>query len=319
MKKTKEKKAVKSKRMPRKIAPDYIGCETEGQRKSLAYYYAIGGKEYAFGEFKGRVLQIVKGKGILFKRIYVKFDDCYGLDIHTVEDVEDHVWVYDVKPFLDKGIKVNDCVSFSALVYAYKRQDGTSDYALKECCNIKIIPKYDLPDMKEVNLKSAWRAAEQLACETCLYSEHCYGEPCIAAPRYREERTKEIFYSSHPEIAEKELNKIKEKLTSDVYLGVQLAMITGNKASEVGVKEGVIVIGAPVTSCLIPGDRITNIDGRDISSVKDIVEAISSYRVGDFVKVTTDLPNTDPVIKNVELHSKDDMAVMLFAVQPVPY
>ncbi len=147
-------------------------------RTYLQHYYAIGGSDCAFGTFKGRVAKIVENKEYLFKKLYVEFDD--GPDI--VEGKEDHIWIYDAKPFEEMGVKVGDCVAFTALAYAYRRQDGTEDYSLKSPSEIEIIEDYELP----TNEALEERMLSNLACEMCLYASQCYGEPCIAPDGYRE-------------------------------------------------------------------------------------------------------------------------------------
>ena len=161
----------------------------ENSRSYFLWYIAGGGSNTAFGDFKGKVIQIEKDKGILFKEIYVEFDE---MDGSVVKGKEDHVWIFDCQEFLKMGIQVGDCVKFNALAYAYKRQDGTIDFALKAPQWIQYIPDYELPKDEDLNLQ----AIKRIICETCLYNKHCYGESCIAAPGYKEIMTVQLLEAS---------------------------------------------------------------------------------------------------------------------------
>ncbi|MCM1175475.1 MAG: hypothetical protein NC341_10545 [Blautia sp.] len=148
-------------------------------RKYLQWYYAEGGYNAAFGEFKGRIIKINR-RGILFKRLYVDFMEGDGT---YVKGKEDHIWVFDKRPFFKARVKVGDCVSFTGKVYAYRRQDESIDFSLKDCEDIKKIDSYVLPSDEELDRQSL----ERIACETCLYSEQCCGF-CIAPVGWREAR-----------------------------------------------------------------------------------------------------------------------------------
>lgn len=163
------------KKMPREIELDVIHIYSDC-RTYLNWYYWEGGHSVAHGDFKGKVEKI-DNRGILFKRLYVDFFESDG---NGVEGKEDHIWIYDKTPFIKKKVKVGDCVAFTGLVYAYKRADESIDFSLKECEDIEIIEKYELPT-DEVLAK---QSAERIACEVCLYSEHCNGLVCIAADGY---------------------------------------------------------------------------------------------------------------------------------------
>lgn len=171
-------------KMPREIELDviHIGMDC---RTYLQWYYAEGGDSVAHGDFKGRVEKI-DNRGILFKRLYIEFFD-QGWD--GIEGKEDHIWTYDKEPFIKKKVKVGDCVSFTGLAYAYKRKDDSIDFSLKECEDIEIIEEYELPTDEALDRQSA----ERLACEVCLYSEHCDGLVCIAADGYLETMTAQIL------------------------------------------------------------------------------------------------------------------------------
>ena len=96
-----------------------------------------------------------------------------GVDI--LEDKEEHVWIFKASAFKDKGIKVGDCVSFEGKVLPYARKDGTYDLGIENPEDIKIIEGYELPS-DEVMME---QFLKQLRCETCLYSEQCYGTFCL--------------------------------------------------------------------------------------------------------------------------------------------
>lgn len=148
-------------------------------RKYLQWYYAAGGNSAAFGDFKGRIIKINR-RGILFKRLYIDFME---MDENYVTGKEDHIWIFDKRPFFKAKVKVNDCVSFTGKAYAYKRQNKSIDFSLKDCEDIKKIDSYDLLSDEELNRQSL----ERIVCETCLYSEHCYGF-CIAPAGWKEAR-----------------------------------------------------------------------------------------------------------------------------------
>lgn len=180
----------KNKKMPGEFELTRIDTSMqENARSYFLWYIAEGGNNVAFGDFKGKVLKIKKNKGILFKEIFVEFDEGCG---DVINGKEDHVWIFDCQEFLNMGIQVGDCVKFNALAYAYKRQDGSIDFGLKAPQWIKYIPDYELPKDEDLNLQSI----ERMVCETCLYSEHCYGEPCIAAPGYKEVMTVQLLEAS---------------------------------------------------------------------------------------------------------------------------
>lgn len=184
----KQKDETKTKPIPRKMPREieldviHIGMDC---RTYLQWYYAEGGDSVAHGDFKGRVEKI-DNRGILFKRLYIEFFD-QGWD--GIEGKEDHIWIYDKEPFIKKKVKVGDCVAFTGLAYAYKRNDDSIDFSLKECEDIEIIDEYELPTDEALDRQSA----ERLACEVCLYSEHCDGLVCIAADGYLETMTAQIL------------------------------------------------------------------------------------------------------------------------------
>ena len=65
-----KKNNSQEKRMPGEFKQTEIIIGKDNCRSSLQYYYAIGGYQDAFAEFKGEVIQIDKNRGYLFKRLY---------------------------------------------------------------------------------------------------------------------------------------------------------------------------------------------------------------------------------------------------------
>ena len=137
-------------------------------------------------ECKGQIERINESKGmILFKRIFVS--GMYG-DGTFFDGKEDHVWM-SRKGF--EKYKVGDCLSFYAEVYQYLKT-GTGkelDFAIRTPDDIEIIDSYELPTDDEL-LK---QELGDLVCETCMYSEQCYRDPCIAATGWRKERIQQLF------------------------------------------------------------------------------------------------------------------------------
>ena len=68
-----------------------------------------------------------------------------------------------------------------------------------------------------------------MVCETCLYSEHCYGEPCIAAPGYKEVMTVQLLEASgaSKEFVDKYIDKIFVTLEKDGTMRLQIKIFTG--------------------------------------------------------------------------------------------
>ncbi len=135
---------------------------------------------------KGQIERINENKGtILFKRIFVS--SMYG-DGTFFDGKEDHVWM-SRKGF--EKYKVSDCISFFAEVYQYlKTGNGKElDFAVRDPEGIENIVSYELPSDDDL-LK---QELGDLVCETCMYSEQCYRDPCIAAPGWRKERIQQLF------------------------------------------------------------------------------------------------------------------------------
>lgn len=177
------------KTMPGEFELDRIDMSMQDNARGyFLWYISAGGDKVAFGDFKGEVLKIKEDEAILFKRIYIEFDEMCG---DVVEGKEDHVWIYDADEFFKMGVEVGDCVKFNALAYAYRRKNGSIDFGLKAPQWIQYIHKYDLPDNDKLKLQSANR----IVCETCLYSEHCYGN-CIFEQGYKNVSTVDLLIKS---------------------------------------------------------------------------------------------------------------------------
>lgn len=145
-----------------------IGSEC---RAYLQWYYAEGGNVVAHADFKGRIKKITN-RGILFEKLYINFCERDGCGVNGKEE---HVWIFDKKPFLSVGAKLNDCVQFTGLVYAYQRRDKSVDFSLKDCSEVNIIDEYTLPSDEQLLKQSA----DRLRCEVCLYTDHCDRVFCI--------------------------------------------------------------------------------------------------------------------------------------------
>ena len=178
-----KKKNSKEKKMPGEFKERVVVLGNDNYRRYLqgTYGYALG----SLGEFKGKVLIFEEAK-ILFKYL----DVCFELgDGSFIEGKEDHVWIYDTKPFREAGIHAGDCVSFTGEVYAYKRADNSRDYGIKNCDNIEKIDGYELPSNEYLEEQFY----ESLVCDiTCMYKDLCYGM-CIAPDGYKEGMTKQIL------------------------------------------------------------------------------------------------------------------------------
>ena len=155
-------------------------------RSSFMHYYAVGGNQVAFGEFKGTVSKITQNRKFLFERIDVSFDEMDGT---IISGKENHVWMSDTNEFFKMNIKKGDCVKFNALVYAYKRKNKSIDFALKEPQFIEIINSYEL--VSDEFLKR--QEAERIVCSLCTFSEHCYGTLCIANMEWKKDITNTIL------------------------------------------------------------------------------------------------------------------------------
>ncbi len=155
--------------MANEIELKYPGeVDMDACRSGLCWCYFASG----WGEFGGKVLKIIKGKGILFQRLYVGF---WENGPEWVEEKENHVWVFDAEGFRRLGVKVGDCVRFDAKVYAYRRKNGTIDFGLKTPENIEKIERYELPSEEQL----AQQSLNQLECEVCPITDHCDGIVCL--------------------------------------------------------------------------------------------------------------------------------------------
>ena len=150
---------------------------------AVCFYDGGGG-----ADCKGQIVSInLKSDVILFKRIYVS--GIYG-DGTWFEGKEDHVWM-SRKGF--ENYKVGDCLSFYAEVYKYlKTGNGkTLDYSIRNPRGIEKIEAYDLPTDEELLRQEIG----ELVCETCMYTEHCYRDHCIAAPGWRKDKIQQLIVS----------------------------------------------------------------------------------------------------------------------------
>jgi hypothetical protein len=182
---TKEPEHIK--RMPGefKLTVIDMGMQ-ENVRGYFLWYISEGGDKIPFGDFKGKVIQMKKNQGILFKRIFISFSEGNG---DEVEGKEDHVWIHDDKEFRKMGIQCGDCVKFNALAYAYKRRNGTIDFGLKAPFNIQYIKNYELPSDDKLKLQSV----ERLMCEGCVFYENCDGTNCVAETKIRETHINQLL------------------------------------------------------------------------------------------------------------------------------
>lgn len=141
------------------------------------FYYAC---DY---HFKGRISKILKNR-ICFDRIFVS--GCYN-DGMGFEGKEDHVWI-DKKGF--ENFVVDDCVSFTAEVYRYRKQNPVSiNFGLRNPDDIEKIESYQIPTDDELLMQSI----DQIVCEVCMYNEHCYMGMCIANEQWRESMRQMLF------------------------------------------------------------------------------------------------------------------------------
>ncbi len=151
---------------------DYIDIQIQSSGKQRTWfkmcYYNLP------SEFMGCIEKKTKNT-ICFKRIYVSGMYPDGCDFF--EGKEDHFWM-DIQGFED--FKIGDCVSFFADVYKYiKTGNGkVLDYSLRNPQGIKQIDSYQLPSDDDIIRQSI----NQILCETCYLSEHCYKANCLRNP-----------------------------------------------------------------------------------------------------------------------------------------
>ncbi len=134
--------------------------------------------------FKGEIDKLTDKK-LCFKRVYVSGMRCDGIGF---DGKEDHVWM-DIKGF--EGFKVGDCVQFEAEVYRYlKTGNGKAiDFGLREPYSVKKIDSYELPDDDELLMQRI----DDMVCEVCLFSEHCYMGICIGDTEWRDNMRQMLF------------------------------------------------------------------------------------------------------------------------------
>ena len=87
------------------------------------------------------------------------------------------------------------------------------------------------------------------------------------------------------------------------YLGVNVATLTPNIASQLGVRmiEGVVVAdvqanGPAAKAGLKAADIITQMDGARIKSVKELLAAVQTKKPGDQLKVTYSRKGTEQTV-----------------------
>lgn len=183
------------------FSPDnFRGLETNGNRITYDEYLDImrssghSVKHYfemcfyagcRFAECKGEIQNFDKKKHkIIFKRIFVS--GMYA-DGQYFDGKEDHVWMDD-RGF--EEFNAGDSISFTAEVYRYlKTGDGKQiDFALRNPGCIEKVKSYKLPTDNELVMQGI----DDIICETCLYSEQCYGSFCINE-HWRKEMRESMF------------------------------------------------------------------------------------------------------------------------------
>lgn len=132
------------------------------KRRIQGLFFDAGG----FGNFKGKIIRRKKGHWCLIERVFVQWE--YVLDV--LEDYENHVWIR-LDKTEDKNLKVGDCISFSGEVKPYRRRNGSYELGVDNIHFVEKIENYDLPSEKKLK-KQFWN---QINCEVCLFSEHCFG------------------------------------------------------------------------------------------------------------------------------------------------
>lgn len=138
------------------------------------------------GEFKGQIERVNEKSGkVLFTRIFVQ--SIYG-DGSYWTGKEDHVWMS--RTGLE-AFCAGDRLSFSADVYRYiKKGNGKQiEFGIRNPRYIKKIAEYELPSDDEMLMQEIG----DFVCETCMYTDYCYRDPCIAPPGYREDIKRDLF------------------------------------------------------------------------------------------------------------------------------
>lgn len=146
----------------------------------LCYYNCCG------CDFKGQIEKKSKGN-ICFKRIFVS--GMYG-DGTCFYGKEDHVWMSENGFERYQG---GDCLSFTAEVYRYLKTGNGKviDFSLRNPERIRKTGFYDIPNDDELLMQSI----DQLVCEICMFSEHCWMGMCIADQEWRENMKRRLFDS----------------------------------------------------------------------------------------------------------------------------
>lgn len=249
-------------------------------REYLTAYYVCDGNEVAHGVFEGQILEMRKGR-ILFKSLRVGFytEVCFG---EWIEGTEDHIWIYDTKPFLDQKAKVGSCYSFTGVAYAYKRKDGTTDFSLKCIDDVKNIPEYCIPDPKWDALNGLLHDVKELVCETCKFSRHCTGF-CLANHAERDEKAKLMLLAGGAD-------KLMEELfyAQPAYLGYFFDSPSDTEL-DACVSNGVLCFITDPED-LKYGDRVLEVNETPVQSNSDIRQAIldSHKKAGETISVKKD-------------------------------
>lgn len=162
---------------------EYLELMKESGDKSRHYFELCYYESYQ-NKFKGQIEKRAKGK-ICFKRILVSGMYSDGLNFVGRED---HVWLDD-NGF--EQYEVGDYLSFTAEIYRYvKTGNGKRiDYALRNPDDIVKIDAYELPSDDDLLMQSI----DQMICEVCMFSEHCYLGMCIANEEWRGEMRRTFF------------------------------------------------------------------------------------------------------------------------------
>lgn len=151
-----------------------LSVEESGYRSyfDLCYSDAMG------CEFAGQITRKTD-KHVLFNRVYINGSYWDGSGF---EGREHHVWM-DAEPFSDYD--VGTCLNFSAEVYRYLKVGNGKriSLGLRNPTDIVILNQYEIPTDEDLLLQQF----SNLACEVCLFYEHCNGTFCLAADNYHKD------------------------------------------------------------------------------------------------------------------------------------
>ena len=161
---------------------EYLDIMKESGRKAR-HYFELCYYNCPVAEFKGQIEKKSRGN-VCFQKIFVS--GMHG-DGTFLDGREEHVWM------AESGFEqyeVGDCLSFYAEIYRYlKTGNGKAiDYSLRNPEEIRHINPYNLPSDDYLLMQSI----NQMVCEVCMHTDHCYMGMCIA-PKWREEMAKSLF------------------------------------------------------------------------------------------------------------------------------